>query len=96
MTDLNGVSRTLSARYYKDGSEVLIPQTKGLNPRRLTPKECKNLMGYPNRFKIDDTGVSDTQLYKQFGNSVVLPVVRAVAKQLVLFIVDYEMKENRK
>ena len=83
MTDLEGRSRTLSARYYKDGSEVLIPQGKGKNPRRLTPKECANLMGFtqlkPN-FKIP---VSNTQAYKQFGNAVVVPLVHSVAKQMV-------------
>lgn len=79
ITDLNGVARTLSARYYKDGSEVLIPQGKGKNPRRLSPEECKRLMGFPKKFKIKDIGVSDTQLYKQFGNSVAVPVVQAIA-----------------
>jgi DNA (cytosine-5)-methyltransferase 1 len=73
--DLNGVSRTLSARYYKDGSEILIPQ-RGKNPRRLTPRECARLMGYPDTFRIV---VSDTQAYKQFGNSVVVPVIENVA-----------------
>lgn len=79
MTDLEGVSRTLSARYYKDGSEILIPQI-GKNPRRLTPRECARLMGYPETFKIV---CSDTKAYKQFGNSVVVPVVEAIAKQVV-------------
>jgi len=79
MTNLDGVSRTLSARYYKDGSEILIPQ-QGENPRRLTPRECARLMGYPESFKIV---CSDTKAYKQFGNSVVVPVVEAIAKQVV-------------
>jgi DNA (cytosine-5)-methyltransferase 1 len=79
MTDLNGVARTLSARYYKDGSEVLIPQGKDKNPRRLTPEECKRLMGYPEEFRIKNIGVSDTQLYRQFGNSVAVPIVQAMA-----------------
>ena len=79
MTDLAGVSRTLSARYYKDGSEVLVPQ-RGRNPRRLTPRECARLMGYPEDMKIV---CSDTRSYKQFGNSVVVPVVTAVCKALV-------------
>src|SRR5205807_6350619 len=70
------VARTLSARYYKDGSEVLIAQ-KRRNPRRLTPRECARLMGFPDNFKIP---VSDTQAYKQFGNSVVVPLVTAIAK----------------
>lgn len=71
------VSRTLSARYYKDGSEVLVSRGKGKNPRRLTPRECARLMGFPESFKIP---VSDTQAYRQFGNSVVVPVMREVAK----------------
>ncbi len=74
------VTRTLSARYYKDGSEVLVEQ-KGRPPRRLTPRECARLMGFDGprgeRFRIP---VSDTQAYRQFGNAVVVPVVRAVAK----------------
>ena len=83
MTDLDGRSRTLSARYYKDGSEVLIPQGKGENPRRLTPKECAKLMGFTQLkpdFKIP---VSDTQAYKQFGNAVVVPVVYDIAKKIM-------------
>lgn len=83
LTDLSGISRTLSARYYKDGSEILIPRGKGKNPRRLTPEECKRLMGFPEKFLINNIGVSDTQLYKQFGNSVAVPVVRAVASELM-------------
>ncbi|KAB2954249.1 DNA (cytosine-5-)-methyltransferase [Heliorestis acidaminivorans] len=79
LVDLSGVSRTLSARYYKDGSEILIPQ-KGKNPRKLTPRECARLQGFPEWFKIV---VSDTQAYKQFGNAVTVPVVQAVAQQLV-------------
>lgn len=79
ITDLNGVSRTLSARYYKDGSEILIPQ-KGKNPRRLTPRECARLMGFPDSFKIV---CSDTRAYKQFGNSVVVPVVQLIAQEIV-------------
>lgn len=78
LVDLNGSTRTLSARYYKDGSEILIPQ-KGTNPRRLTPRECARLMGFPGSYKIP---VSDTQAYKQFGNSVVVPVVEAIAKRI--------------
>lgn len=83
LVDKNGISRTLSARYYKDGSEILIPQEKDKNPRRLSPKECKRLMGYPEEFVIEDINVSDTQLYKQFGNSVAVPVVRAVAGSMI-------------
>ncbi len=79
LVDLNGVARTLSARYYKDGSEILIPQ-RGKNPRRLTPKECCRLQGFPEDFKIP---VSDTQAYRQFGNSVVVPLVTAIAEKVV-------------
>ena len=76
---LDGISRTISARYYKDGSEILIAQ-EGKNPRRLTPRECARLQGFPDRFKIP---VSDTQAYKQFGNSVVVPLMAEVAKLVV-------------
>lgn len=86
LVDLDKVTRTLSARYHKDGSEILIPQGKGKNPRRLTPEECRALMGYPDNFKIRETGVSDTQLYRQFGNSVAVPVVSAVADAMIKFI----------
>jgi DNA (cytosine-5)-methyltransferase 1 len=79
MADLDGVTRTLSARYYKDGSEILIPQ-EGKNPRRLTPRECARLQGYGDDFIIP---VSDTQAYKQFGNSVVVPLVTAIAGNVV-------------
>ncbi len=79
LVNLNGVSRTLSARYHKDGSEILIPQP-GKNPRRLTPRECARLMGYPDSFKIP---VSDTQAYRQFGNSVAVPVVKVLAKEIM-------------
>src|SRR5690606_23446019 len=79
MTDLNGISRTLSARYYKDGSEILIPQN-GINPRRLTPRECARLQGFPDEFIIP---VSDNQGYRQFGNSVTVPLIQAVGKELV-------------
>lgn len=71
------VARTLSARYYKDGSEILVDQGKRKDPRRLTPRECARLMGYPDTFRIP---VSDTQAYKQFGNSVAVPVFREVAR----------------
>ena len=80
MPDLNGVTRTLSARYYKDGSEILIKQPNNKNPRRLTPRECARLQGYPESFKIP---VSDTREYKQFGNSVVVPLVTAIAQNIV-------------
>lgn len=79
LADLDSVSRTLSARYYKDGAEILIPQ-KGKNPRRLTPRECARLQGFPDEFLIP---VSDNQAYRQFGNSVAVPMIQAVGKQLV-------------
>ncbi len=74
----DSVSRTLSARYYKDGSEILV-ETGGPTPRRLTPRECARLMGFPESYVIP---VSDTQAYRQFGNSVVLPVVAFLASHL--------------
>ncbi|NKD56012.1 DNA (cytosine-5-)-methyltransferase [Haematospirillum sp. H4485] len=73
----DSVTRTLSARYYKDGSEILVWQGKSKRPRRLTPRECARLMGFPDSFRIP---VSDTQAYRQFGNSVVMPVMREVAR----------------
>lgn len=76
---LDGVTRTLSARYYKDGSEILIEQA-GKNPRRLTPRECARLQGFPDSFKIP---VSDTQAYRQFGNAVVVPLMSNVAQLIV-------------
>lgn len=82
LADFEGHSRTLSARYYKDGSEILIPQAVR-NPRRLTPLECARLMGFTklrSDFKIP---VSDTQAYRQFGNSVVVPLVCDLAREIV-------------
>lgn len=73
-------TNTLSARYYKDGSEILIDQGEGHNPRKLTPRECARLQGFPEEFIIP---VSDTQAYKQFGNSVAVPVIRAIANQMI-------------
>lgn len=75
----DSIARTLSARYYKDGSEILVAQYEK-NPRRLTPRECARLMGFPEEFIIP---VSDTRAYKQFGNSVVVPVFHAVAEMLL-------------
>ena len=79
LAPLDGVTRTLSARYYKDGTEILIEQL-GKNPRRLTPRECARLQGFPDTFKFP---VSDTQAYKQLGNSVVVPLVSQLAKKIV-------------
>jgi DNA (cytosine-5)-methyltransferase 1 len=73
----HSVTRTLSARYHKDGSEILVYQGESLRPRRLTPRECARLMGFPDTFRIP---VSDTQAYRQFGNSVVMPVMQEVAR----------------
>lgn len=86
LTDLNGVSRTMSARYYKDGAEILIPQV-GKNPRRLTPRECARLQGFDDKFIIP---VSDNQAYKQFGNSVVSPLIQAVGSKITQTIFKYE------
>lgn len=83
MVTPESVTRTLSARYYKDGSEILLSQGEKKNPRRLTPRECARLMGFPDTFKIP---VSDTRAYKQFGNSVVVPVMQAVAEAMKPFL----------
>jgi DNA (cytosine-5)-methyltransferase 1 len=80
LADLDGVSRTLSARYYKDGSEILIPSGNGANPRRLSPRECARLMGFPDDLNIV---VSDTQAYKQFGNALVPDIAEAVSLRVV-------------
>jgi len=85
LTNLDGISRTISARYYKDGSEILIPQD-GINPRRLTPRECARLQGFPDNFVIP---VSDNQAYRQFGNSVVTPLIHSVAKQVIQVFDNY-------
>ena len=92
IADPNGVSRTLSARYYKDGSEILIEQ-RGKNPRRLTPRECARLQGFPETFKIP---VSDTQAYKQFGNSVVVPLMANVAQLVVSKMNEMDQKLTEK
>ena len=91
----DSVSRTLSARYYKDGSEILVSQGPRKRPRRLTPRECARLMGFPDDFIIP---VSDTQAYKQFGNSVVMPVMREVAcamKPRILELIDPELAKQK-
>lgn len=86
----DNIARTLSARYYKDGSEILISRGKDKNPRRLTPRECARLMGYPDSFKIS---VSDTRAYKQFGNSVVVPLMQHVAKLMKSSIIKLTQKK---
>ncbi len=80
LADPEGIARTLSARYYKDGSEVLIRNGNGGNPRRLSPREAANLMGFPRHLPIV---VSDTQAYRQFGNGVVPAVVEFVGRQIL-------------
>jgi len=91
IADPDGVTRTLSARYYKDGAEILIAQ-KGKNPRRLTPRECARLMGYPESFKIV---CSDTRAYKQFGNSVAVPVVQQVALKILESLRNPQNEEHK-
>lgn len=83
-TEESEYTSTISARYYKDGSEILIKQ-KDKNPRKLTPREAARLQGFPDNFKIV---VSDTQAYKQFGNSVAVPVIKALAKNILKEIKD--------
>lgn len=75
---ISAYSNTLSARYYKDGSEILINQI-GKNPRKLTPRECARLQGFDESFKIP---VSDNQAYKQFGNSVAVNVIEHIAQKI--------------
>jgi DNA (cytosine-5)-methyltransferase 1 len=72
---------TITSRYYKDGREILIDQSElGLNPRRLTPRECARIQGFPDTYDVG--AVSDTQIYRQFGNSVSVPVIRSIAKAI--------------
>lgn len=109
LTGPMNTARTLSARYYKDGSEVLVDRgwdidagfedmiNQGNRPRRLTPKECARLMGFDepgeSNFKVP---VSDTQAYKQFGNSVAVPVFRAVAKMMKPYILEAKATLTKK
>ena len=80
-------TNTISARYYKDGSEILIDQSDiGKNPRKLTPRECARLQGFPSEFNVD--AVSDVQNYRQFGNSVSVPVIEAIAAEMKQYITD--------
>lgn len=90
------VARTLSARYHKDGSEILIKQNRK-NPRRLTPRECARLMGFERKDgKPFNFVVSDTQAYRQFGNAVVVPVVEAVAQLMQPWLVTKVVKKRKK
>ena len=93
LVDNDSVARTLSARYYKDGSEILVSQGKRKRPRRLTPRECARLMGFPEHFKIP---VSDTQAYRQFGNGVVMPVMQEVARIMTPHIEQLCSKNSSK
>jgi DNA (cytosine-5)-methyltransferase 1 len=84
--DKNKIANTLSARYWKDGAEILIDQGKK-NPRKLTPRECARIMGFSEKYRIV---VSDNQAYRQFGNAVVVPVVTEIAKSIT-----HVIKNNR-
>jgi DNA (cytosine-5)-methyltransferase 1 len=88
----NDTARTLSARYHKDGSEILVDRGGMQRPRRLTPRECARLMGFNDEFRIP---VSDTQAYRQFGNSVVVPVIREIARAIVPHVVADLEEEHR-
>jgi DNA (cytosine-5)-methyltransferase 1 len=90
----NDVARTLSARYYKDGSEILIRRGRG-NPRRLTPRECAKLMGFDRDGRKWIIPVSDTQAYKQFGNSVAVPVVEAIARAMRPYILGRRVEREK-
>jgi DNA (cytosine-5)-methyltransferase 1 len=90
----NDIARTLSARYYKDGSEILLRRKRG-NPRRLTPRECARLMGFDRGDRKWTIPVSDTQAYKQFGNSVVVPLIEAVAQAMRPHIVGEARPDRR-
>ena len=85
LVEPDDISRTLSARYYKDGSEILVSRGENQNPRRLTPRECSRLMGYDDSFEIP---VSDTRAYQQFGNSVVVPVIEEIARIMKKHIIS--------
>ncbi len=89
----NDVSRTLSARYYKDGSEILIDQPNE-RPRRLTPQECARLMGFEREGRPWHIPISDTQAYRQFGNAVVVPVVEFLAQAMKSHIQKAVTKPN--
>lgn len=93
LADCNGITRTLSARYYKDGSEVLIPRNGDQRPRRLTITEAGRLMGFPEHL-LKNIVVSDTQAYRQFGNAVVPKVARAIAEQIVQTLQWQKLREN--
>ena len=85
VSDMDGITRTLSARYHKDGSEILIDRGSDRNPRRLTPRECARLQGFPDSFRIV---CSDTQAYRQFGNSVAVPIIKMIADTMLADLVE--------
>jgi DNA (cytosine-5)-methyltransferase 1 len=86
-------TNTISARYYKDGSEILIDQSEvGKNPRKLTPNECRKLQGFPEGFNVDV--VSDAQNYRQFGNSVSVPVIRAIAAKMKAYLIETKTSQQ--
>ena len=87
------IARTLSARYYKDGSEILVARGKVRNPRRLTPRECSRLMGFDTNGRRFVIPVSDTQAYKQFGNAVAVPVIAEVARIMKPHIMNLKEAE---
>lgn len=89
LVDGDSVTRTLSARYYKDGSEILVSQGTRKRPRRLTPRECARLMGFPDTFKIP---VSDTQAYQLFAGAAVVPMIECVAKFVVSMLDEKDIK----
>lgn len=91
ITKESNYTRTLSARYYKDGSEILIQQVNK-NPRRLTPRECAKLQGFPDDFIIP---VSDNQAYQQFGNSVIVPLVSDIIRQIKFTVKEYNIGKSR-
>lgn len=92
LVDKTNIARTLSARYYKDGSEILVSQGNRKRPRRLTPRECARLMGFSDSFVIP---VSDTQAYRQFGNSVVVPVIKEVARIMMPHLMVVEERYDK-
>ena len=86
---------TISARYYKDGSEILIDQSDiKKNPRKLTPRECARIQGFPDEFNV--SAVSDVQIYKQFGNSVSVPVIKEIAKNIIKIINNFSEDTSSK
>ena len=101
LADKHGITRTMSARYHKDGAEILIKQDGWKNPRRLTPNEAKYLMGFDDKYALSfghkngfPQTVSDTQAYKQFGNSVVPLVIEEIMQNIITEIIRYKLESN--